>query len=273
MHANIGRDSYFCPPFTSGMKSIISFLLKNVPRKYLQLFSHVFLRVMAIFYRGKGVECPVCGSHFRKFLPYGRKSRENALCPNCLALERHRLMWLFLQKRTDFFKDELKVLHIAPELCFIDRFEQLPNIHYTTADLESPLAKVKMDIHKMPFDDGSFDVIFCNHVMEHVEDDYVAMSEVNRVLKSGGWAIMQIPIFHPIPDVTIEDPSITDPKERERLFGQDDHVRLYGKDYPDRLRKAGFEVELQDLLGELGEDVFKLHALPKDDPIYLCTKA
>ena len=110
------------------MKTIISFLIRYIPRKYLQLFSHWVLKVVSVFYRGSKVQCPVCGKQFRKFLPYGRKARSNALCPHCLSLERHRLMYLFLQQKTDFFSAPLKVLHVAPEICFIDKFEQLQKL-------------------------------------------------------------------------------------------------------------------------------------------------
>lgn len=254
------------------MKYIISILLKNIPRKYLQLFSHIVLKAVSIFYVGKNVQCPVCEKSFRKFLPYGRKARENALCPNCLSLERHRLMWLFLKERTDFFQSSKKILHIAPEICFIDRFETIHKDNYITADIESPLAKVKLDVHDMPFPDNSFDITFCNHVMEHVKDDIKAMSEVYRVLKPGGFAIIQIPEFHPMPEKTYEDDSITDPKQREKHFGQDDHVRLYGKDYPDRLRSVGFMVTEDEYVNELDEQTQKLYALPKGEVINFCKK-
>jgi SAM-dependent methyltransferase len=254
------------------VKFLISFFLKHIPRKYLQRFSHVVLRVMAVFYRGNKVECPVCTSKFRKFLPYGRKSRSNALCPTCLSLERHRLIWLYLKRKTDFFTTPRKMLHIAPELCFMDRFENLPNLEYITADIESPLAKVKMDIHAIPFQPNTFDVIFCNHVLEHVADDLQAMREMHRVLKPGGWAILQIPLFHPIPDQTFEDASITEPQERERVFGQNDHVRLYGKDYPDRLRAAGFIVVEERLVFDLPEADVKRFALPVQEIIYRAEK-
>lgn len=254
------------------MKTIISFLIRNIPRKYLQLFSHWVLKVVSIFYKGKKVECPVCDKNFRKFLPYGRKARSNALCPNCLALERHRLMYLYLKNKTNFFTADLKVLHVAPEICFIDKFEALKNLDYITADIESPLATVKMDIHRIPFEADTFDVAFCNHVMEHVDDDHQAMSELHRVLKPGGWAIIQIPLFHPLPDVTYEDPSITAPGEREKAFGQSDHVRLYGHDYPDRLRKAGFEVTVDKYQEEMDTDEVSKYALPDDEPIFFCKK-
>lgn len=255
------------------MKKIISFLLRKVPRKYLQLFSHWVLKVVALFYRGNKVECPVCEHNFAKFLPYGRiNPRANALCPNCLSLERHRLMWLFLKEKTDFFTAKKRILHVAPELCFMERFEKIHGQNYITADIESPLAKVKMDIHQIPFDDNSFDVAFCNHVMEHVQDDIKAMSELHRILKPGGWAIIQIPFFHPIPEVTFQDESITDPKEREKMYGQDDHVRLYGKDYAKRLAQGGFMVDESTFIHQLPPSQVERYALPADEIIYLCRK-
>lgn len=265
-------DPYLHPFKILKVKYLISFIIKRIPRKYLQLFSHIALKVVSLFYLGNKVQCPVCEKSFRKFLPYGRVPRENALCPNCLALERHRLMWLFLQQKTNFFNVRQNILHIAPELCFIDRFEAIHQEDYITGDIESPLAKVKMDIHQMPFDNDRFDVAFCNHVMEHVDDDIKAMQEIHRVLKPGGFAIIQIPFFHPIPDHTIQDPSITDPKERERRFGQDDHVRLYGKDYPDRLREAGFLVTEDNFVQTLPANEQMRYALPGDELIYFCEK-
>ncbi|WP_224995145.1 class I SAM-dependent methyltransferase [Cesiribacter sp. SM1] len=253
------------------VKNIISWVIRKVPRRHLQLFSHHVLKVAAILYRGNGVNCPVCNHNFRKFLPYGRKARENALCPNCLALERHRLMYLFLQRKTPFFTKPLKVLHIAPELCFIHRFEQQKNLDYVTADIESPLAKVKMDVHQIPFEEATFDVVFCNHVLEHVTSDLQAMREMHRVLKPGGWGIMQIPLFHPLPEVTYEDFSVTTPAEREKAFGQDDHVRLFGKDYPDRLRSAGFKVTEDWLARELPPEEQQRYALPQE-PVYFVQK-
>lgn len=254
------------------MKDIISWVLRHVPRKYLQLVSHFGVKVLSVFYRGKGVECSVCGSEFRKFLPYGRSGRDNALCPNCLSLERHRLMYLYLQRKTPFFKANLKLLHVAPEYCFIDRFEKMKNLDYITADIESPLAKVKMDIHQIPFEANTFDVAFCNHVMEHVDDDIKAMSELHRVLKPGGWAIIQSPQDWSRAD-TFEDPTITDPKEREKHYWQDDHLRLFGRDYGKRLEKAGFKVtEDRFVMNELTPEEVKRFSLPANEVIYFCQK-
>ena len=254
------------------MKEIISWVLRHVPRKYLQLVSHFGARALSILYLGKGVKCSVCGSEFRKFLPYGRSGRDNALCPHCLSLERHRLMYLYLQRKTNFFKDNLKLLHVAPEYCFIDRFERMKNLDYITADIESPLAKVKMDIHQIPFPDNTFDVTFCNHVMEHVDDDIKAMSELYRVLKPGGWAIIQSP-QDLSKATTYEDASITDPKEREKHFWQDDHLRLFGRDYGKRREKGGFKVtEDRFVMEQLTPEEVKLFALPANEIIYFCQK-
>ncbi len=254
------------------MKDIISWVLRHVPRKYLQLVSHFGVKVLSVFYSGKGVKCSVCSSEFRKFLPYGRSGRDNALCPNCLALERHRLMYLYLQRKTNFFNDNLKLLHVAPEYCFIDRFEKMKNLDYITADIESPLAKVKMDIHQIPFEANTFDVAFCNHVMEHVDDDIKAMSELYRVLKPGGWAIIQSPQDWSRA-TTFEDPTITDPKEREKHYWQDDHLRLFGRDYGKRLEKGGFKVtEDRFVMNELTPEEVKRFALPANEVIYFCQK-
>ena len=163
------------------------------------------------------------------------------------------------------------MLHIAPELCFIPHFEKMSHLDYITGDLESPLAKVKMDVHDIPFGSGTFDVVFCNHVMEHVDDDSRAMSEIYRVLKPGGWAIIQSP-QDLSRETTYENPNITDPKEREKHFWQSDHVRLYGRDYGQRLKQAGFQVTEDDFVMKLPEEKIKQHAFPAEEIIYFCEK-
>ena len=256
------------------MKKIIALLVRFVPRKYLQLFSGVGLKVVGWFYVGNKVECPVCKHQYRSFLPYGRiNPRPNALCPSCLSLERHRLIWLYLQEKTDFFNKKLNVLHVAPEHCFMKAFERQHGDGYITADIESPLAKVKMDIHKMPFEDGRFDVVLCNHVLEHVADDIKAMSEINRVLKPGGWAILQIPFFHPVPDVTFEDHSITDKREREKIFGQDDHVRKYGHDYTKRIEMAGLKAREDRFVFELPKELVFRYGLSANEILFVGFKS
>ncbi len=253
------------------MKHLISLAIQHIPRKYLQLVGHFIAKSLSLFYLGNGVQCPICNRQYRKFLPYGRVPRENSLCPNCLALERHRLLWVYLKNKTSLFNQAQRLLHIAPEYCFINRFESLDHLDYLTADIESPLAKVKMDIHKMPFEDNSFDCALCNHVMEHLTDDRQAMKEILRVLKPGGWAIIQVPFFPPFPDQTFEDPSIAIPEDRLKNYGQKDHVRLYGKDYKDRLESCGFQVIEDHYVDSLTTDMVKKFALPKE-AIYFCSK-
>ncbi len=246
---------------------IIRLVTRFVPRRYLNQVGHFFSRIIGLFYLGNKVNCPVCGARYRKFLPYGRfKTRENALCPNCLSLERHRLMWLYLEQKTDFFKAPLKVLHVAPEYCFLKRFSRLQNLDYITADLESPLAKVKMDVHDIPFQASTFDVVFCNHTLEHVEDDLKAMKELHRVLKPGGWGIIQSPI-NIERKVTYEDPAITSEKDREIHFGQKDHVREYGLDYKQRLEEAGFDVEIDKSIEQMDPDEVKRFGLLTYDTV------
>jgi len=245
------------------MKRIYRFLLKTLPRPLLIRMSYVFRWFAPLFLSGNKVECPVCSKTFRKFLSYGATERNNVLCPNCLSLERHRLMYIYLQQKTSFFTDKQKVLHVAPEQCFYKLFRKMKNLEYVTADIESPLADVKMDLHKAPFKDNEFDVIFCNHVLEHVEDDAQCMRELYRVLKPGGYAIMQVPIDYSRA-VTYEDSSITSPEEREKHFWQKDHVRLFGLDYPTRLTAAGFTMDCNKLAEELGEKAERFRIIPTE---------
>ena len=251
------------------MKRLISLLIRYVPRKYLQRISGPGLKIAGLFLLGTKVTCPICDRSFRKFLPYGRiNPRPNALCPNCLSLERHRLIWLYLREKTTFLKRQHSVLHIAPEGCFIPRLEEIHREKYVTADLESPLAKVKMDIHRMPFQDNTFDVVLCNHVLEHVNDDIQAMKEINRVLKPGGFAIMQVPFFFPVPEKTVSDPTVTDRKMREKLFGQDDHVRRYGHDYSQRIQQAGLRAVEDEFVNTLSEEQRNRYGIVKGEIIY-----
>jgi SAM-dependent methyltransferase len=233
------------------------------------------LRVLGWFYAGKGVECPICEHEYKKFLPYGRgeSARDNALCPHCLSLERHRLIWLYLKKRTDFFTARRSVLHIAPEACLMKPLGKMQNLAYTTGDLVSPLAQVKMDIHQMPFEDNRFDALFCNHVLEHVQDDRQAVREICRVLKPNGWAILQVPFFDMNLETTYEDARITSPADRFEHFGQEDHVRMYGKDYPARLAESGLHVEENNFAQQCTPEDIKRYGLPAGEVLYICHKS
>lgn len=236
-------------------KAIISTLIRFVPRKYLQLVSGFALKLSGWFLKGEGVQCPICKNEYKYFLPYGRlRVRSNALCPGCLSLERHRLIQKYLVERTDFYSRRLDVLHLAPERCFVDLFRKAHGSGYVTADMESPWADVKLDVHQMPFLSEKFDVVLCNHVLEHVDNDLKAMAEIARVLKKGGWAILQVPFFSPVPEKIFEDPSVTDDRMREKLFGQSDHIRRYGKDYGKRIQSCGLEVHEEKFSFDLNRE-------------------
>ena len=254
------------------MKLIISLATRILPRHYLQYISHFFLQIFSLFLRGNRFEDPINGMTYRRLLPYGRlTSRENAIAPDTMSLERHRLMWLFIKEKTNLFTAELKFLHIAPEYCFIKIFKGMKNLDYITADLISPWADVKMDVHDIPFDENSFNVVICNHVLEHVDDANKVMKEFYRVMKPGGWGIFQVPI-----DInnkeTIEDKNVIDPNERERLYWQSDHLRLFGLDYGKKLSEAGFKVTESDFINELSDDLVERYALPKGEIVYFCQK-
>ena len=254
------------------MKLLISIATRIIPRHYLQHVSHFFLRIFSLFLRGNKFEDPINGKTYRKLLPYGRlKPRENAIAPDSLSLERHRLMWLFLKNKTNFFTDNLKFLHIAPEYCFIKIFKGMKNLDYLTADLISPWADVKMDVHDIPFEENTFDVVICNHVLEHVDDADKVMKEFYRVMKPGGWGIFQVPIDYNN-SVTIEDRSVTDPRERERLYWQSDHLRLFGRDYGDKLTAAGFKVTESNFINEIDPKLLERYALDKNEIVYYCQK-
>ena len=228
--------------------------------------------ILAFSLRGSRYTDPIDGKSFRKFLPYGHnKIRPNVLSPSTLSLERHRLLWLYLKDETPFFTEALKVLHFAPEQAFLKRFRSLKNIDYTTTDLVSPIADVKADICDLPFDSDQFDMVICNHVLEHIPDDQKAMSELLRVMKPGGMGIFQIP-QDLNRETTYENPEITSPKKREEHFGQYDHVRVYGRDYFDKLRAAGFEVLEVDYTAQLSEDQIDKYRLAKGEIIPVVKK-
>ncbi|GJQ47891.1 MAG: type 11 methyltransferase [Candidatus Kuenenia stuttgartiensis] len=201
--------------------------------------------VTAVYCYGEGRLCPVCGKSSRRFAKFGIVPREEAQCVHCGALERHRLLWLFVSEKTDLFNGKSKkMLHVAPEQCFESRFRDLLGDNYLTADLFNRCARIKMDITNIQYPDQSFDVIYCSHVLEHVDDDKQAMREFFRVLKNSGWAILLVPVTS---EKTYEDPSIIEPAKRLKAFGQEDHVRRYGSDYVDRLREAGFIVKVTNV--------------------------
>ncbi|MBP2284204.1 SAM-dependent methyltransferase [Flavobacterium sp. CG_23.5] len=277
------------------MKKLFKLILNTIPRPLLIRLSYVARPIIAFTLKGDKFTDPIDGKNFKSMLPYGYETqRNNVLSPSTLSLERHRLLWLYLNEQTDFFKPELisgspnsssnriklrdadinsvlKVLHFAPEQAFYKLFRNQKNLDYTTTDLFSPLADVKADICDLPFEDNQYDVILCNHVLEHIPDDTKAMQELYRVLKPGGMAILQIP-----QDLsratTFADDTITDQKERAKIFGQYDHVRIYGRDYFDKLRSIGFKVIEEEYTTKIAPELVEKYCLAKGEIIPVCFK-
>jgi SAM-dependent methyltransferase len=256
------------------VKSVFKLILNTIPRPLLIRLSYVARPILALALKGDKFTDPIDGKSFKTFLPYGYGTqRNNVLSPSTLSLERHRLLWLFLNEESDFFTSNIKkkVLHFAPEQAFYKLFRNQKNLDYTTTDLFSPLADVKADICDLPFADNQYDVILCNHVLEHIPDDTKAMQELYRVLKPGGMAILQIP-----QDLsratTFSDDTITDQKERAAIFGQYDHVRIYGLDYFDKLRSIGFKVIEEDYTNKIAPELVAKYCLAKGEIIPVCFK-
>ena len=201
----------------------------------------------------------------------GVPPRDDAECVYCGSLERQRLIWFFMSRKTDLsHRVPMKMLHVAPEPCLEPRLKEKLGENYLTADLSDPRAMLQMDITDIPYADQSFDAILCSHVLEHVQDDIRAMREFHRVLNDDGWAILLVPITR---DKTFEDPSITEPRERLEVYGQEDHIRRYGWDYVDRLREAGFSVEITEVRDLVpADEAIRMGITPTSRKIFYCTK-
>jgi len=259
------------------MRQIIK---KIIPRSILEGYRNHSNQKLIREYRGDKVLCSVCGSSFRSFAPYGVTKRDNALCLACGSLERHRLLWKYLHEKTNLFIDtaSLKLLHVAPEKAYYDVFCKLKHIEYYPCDLFPDIfnfngsVKVqKVDITDIPFEENYFDAIICNHVLELIPDDKLAMRELFRVMKTPSWGIFQVPI-----DVnreeTYEDFSITTREEREKVFGWPDHVRWYGKDYKKRLTDVGFEVTEDNYASKFSVEELARFGLMGSEVIFYCRK-
>lgn len=232
------------------------------------------LLYLRLKYAGNTVVCACCKSSFREFAPFGDNRRKNAWCPKCESLERHRLLWMYFENKTNLYKAPLKVLHIAPETVFFRLFKKQKNIDYHPGDIYPnlcPKGTAYFDLlnHNLP--DNSFDVIICNHVFQYIEDDKKAMEQVYKLMKKGGWGVMQVPI-DTSRKVTYEDYTITDPKERVKAFGLKEHVRYYSYDYADRLITAGFSVLVDDYTAAFTDEEIHKYGFWKGDAVYYCTK-
>jgi SAM-dependent methyltransferase len=265
---------------------MLKFIIKRIiPYKVYYPFTSIYRKISSRKYKGNKFLCPICETNFSKFFEFGFENEAirthnivgaglnyNGTCPRCLSNDRERHVFLHLKKRCKFlFFDESRLLHIAPEKNLWELFNKQKNIEYTAAGFDMQLASVRMDITKISQKSDYYDAIICNHVLEHIIDDKLAMSELFRVLKKGGYAILQVPISFKN-QYTIEDDSVIDPDERRRVFGQSDHVRIYGRDYITRLENVGFKVELFDVKEEFSEIEINKYSLLADEKIFVCTK-
>lgn len=260
---------------------VVAGVVPSPLRAYVPGNGPLHLYARQIYYFGAAYRCNVCGRSLRKFRrsddtisKRGDNTSFELECPFCRSRPRHRTFLTYFKDRTNLFDGKPKrMLHVAPEAFLTPIFRAAPNIDYLSGDLNpgNPAigeAMVKLDVTDIHYPDNSFDVIYCSHVLEHVPDDRRAMREMARVLKPGGWALIAVPVIR---DRTFEDPNVTTPAERERVYGQFDHVRAYGRDFVDRLSESGFDVTVDTFAYSLTQDLVRKEGLSRED-IYICRK-
>ena len=242
--------------------------IQVVPRRYRYMIGDAVFAVTSPLYRGDAVECPVCSKGARAWTSLGFPHR---LCPHCGSFERQRLLSLYLRHELHLAEKPLTMLHFAPEYCFLRYFPKLSGLTYIPADLlDPPRGTRRLDVTDIALESASVDLIICSHVLEHVQEDAKAMGELRRVLRPGGTALVLGPVDYSRP-ATYEDPTIVSPEARRAAFEQSDHVRVYGADFDDRLRAAGFEVDANRYAQALGADATERHGLQRDEVIYVCS--
>ncbi len=263
---------------------MINKLKNNMPENFARTLKKVYMASRRIYYAGTKYKCPICEHSFRKLLPggfnleiikqkeiIGAGYRENNICPYCQSTDRDRLIYLYLKNRTEIFSNKLKVLHVSPEPALFRLIDNLKNIVYVVGTKYSegiyyPKRITSIDLLNLPYNNHEFDLVICNHVLEHIIDDKRAMSEIFRVLVPGGLAILQVP-YSNLLDKTYEDNTVVSESDREKHFGQFDHVRIYGKDYKNRLENVGFKLEVYDPIIEDNynkeRNIFAINVLEK----------
>lgn len=242
-------------------------LKKIIPKRIQEPLINLIYYSRMILFIGNRIYCPCCYTSFKKFYP----SSELGQCPKCGSEPRHRLLFLYLKNRTNFFSAKLRVLHFSPEHCFSKMFSNLPNISYLSADLGSARAMEIIDITNINYPDNYFDVFLSNHVLEHIQHDEKAISELFRILKPGGWSINQVPIDY-TRDKTFEDPNIKTDKEREIIYGHHDHKRIYGRDFINKLKEVGFIVSVDSFENEFSIEEAQKFGINRNSKIYYCQK-
>lgn len=265
------------------MKKIKKIIKKIIPRSYYIKIPYLYNYLRSIFYFGFKYQCIFCNGHFRKLLPIGinNDATKNivgggyrfALCPRCHSTDRERLIYWYIVNKTNILHSQktIKLLHIAPERNLQKAFKANNEMKYINGDLNPLIAEKVIDITDINFENNYFDFIICNHVLEHVKDDKKAMRELFRVLKPGGEAILQVPMFKTMTK-TFEDFSIVLSEERVKYFGQKDHLRIYGKDYKEKLESEGFKVKLYDIKNDINnKDIIK-HGMNSEEILYIGCK-
>lgn len=266
-------------------------LKKLIPYQIALRLKYAKRSLESLFFIGNRYECPFCGREFRKFLHGGKNlpffkghaiigggRRTNMLCPKCHSTDRDRLIYCYLTSNKKLSTRHYSLLHIAPEQPLKKYFKNFSNVAYYCGDkFESGYAgfyydkeTMTLDLTNLSFAENSFDIIICNHVLEHITEESKALNEIHRVLKPDGWAILQVPIALGIMK-TIEQPTDSN-KKREFIFGQYDHVRLYGLDYSSRLKVHGFHVEEWSATKQFDPIQIKRFALNSAEKVYIVSK-
>lgn len=222
---------------------------------------------------GSRYHCPCCGWSLRSFTRGGAslRPRVRGYCPRCNSKPRHRWLWYHVQQHhPELFTAPLRLLHVSPSNGLAFSFRTLNHLRYVSTDLdEQPNIHARMDLTECPFPANCFDVIICLHVLEHVEADREAIGELYRLLKPGGWALVAVPIR--MDEATFEDATVTTPAERQRLFGERDHVRFYGGDFYGRLSHPGFHVQTIHA-HHLAPELIEKYGLKAEEVMFYCTK-
>lgn len=249
----------------------------------------LYRKLLCVILSGGDYYCPFCNQGFKRFLPYGQKSsflaknkivgagyRSNCTCPKCLSNDRARLVFLFLKERTNIFLEKVDVLHIAPEKQVMEKLRTCGNINYISGDKDLTHVRkynelpgiIELDVCNLGFSENRFDFVICNHVIDEIRDDMRALTELFRVVKPGGTAILQVPYSTVSPN-TIEN------KDDNASFVFGRYVRVYSKEnYIDRMKEAGFLVQTFNFLDDnkYGHAFVNRHALNPEEGIFVASK-
>lgn len=245
---------------------------KNLPEKLRINIRFLIKKINSVSYRGNQVKCNCCNKEFREFGSYGDREvkRVNAVCPWCSSLERTRVLWWYLSG-SNLLNNQNKILHIAPERAIEKKLQKNNSIEYLSADLNPNLAMVKMDITNIQYNDDSFDLILCSHVISVVKQDKKALTEFLRVLKKDGVLILQEHIYTQYKE-TFEVFSADSDAERYKLYGAPYLQRCYGHDFENRLKDLGFKVKVINPAENLSPSEIHKFGFQNSGLLFICNK-